>query len=1493
MLLLLACIFALPAFGQQDIKTVRTSWVDSLKIMGQMTGKEQYVNYSAQPISMPASNQRGVVIPNQTTATSCNCWLPRDATWQIGQFDGSGGSGGPGVAPEYRNDDWTTPIINLPFNFCFYGTTVTQVYLNNNGNVSIGAPYSTFTANTFPDPTYTMIAPFWGDVDTRAAGSGLVYYQLTATHLVVQWESVGYFGNHDDLLNTFQLIMTDGSDPLLPPGNNVQFCYRDMQWTTGDASGGSGGFGGTAATVGVNKGNGIDYIQIGLYDQAGAAYDGPFGANDGIDMLDNQTFLFNVCVSGTSNIPPLINSDQVCDTLSVCENDTLIIDAVYLSPEFGQITVPNVNANGMPGVSTLSSTSGNIALQQVQIIGQPGNVGYHTIFLEGTDNGTPAQTASAPIVIRVIPAPNSNFTVSPTGIQMPGTLFTFTNTSVGGFSAVWDFGDGSPPSSLYNTSHIYGSGGTYTVTLTVTSPNGCTDVFTQQVQIQQCGTASFTTSNVCAGSPSLITFTGTAGVGATYNWNFAGGTVVSGSGQGPYNVVWNTPGNYNVTVDVSSTGCSNVSASQGVTIQAVPNASISAAAAVCAGQNNAINFNGTAGAGATYAWTFGGGTVTSGSGAGPYNVNWAAPGNPNLQVIVTENGCRDTANFAVTVNAIPTSPFTVPSSACEGTPMTVTYTGTAGGAANYSWNFNGGTVLSGSGQGPYSIQWNNAGNYNVSLTVTENGCTSAPTSVAVTMNDYPVAAFTADNAVCIGEDNTINFSGTAIAGATYNWNFGSGTVGSGSGSGPYVVHWANAGNETVTLIVNQNGCRDTSTFNVRVNPIPNSTFSLPTPVCEGTPMSFAYTGTAGAGATYNWTFTNGTVQSGSGPGPLNVLWNDAGTYAVSLTVTENGCTSPVTNQQVTLYDYPVAAVSGSPTVCVNGDNAISFTGTAIPGATYSWNFGNGTLVSGSGAGPYTVRWAADGTATVSVLVSQNGCSDSSTFNVRIYPIPTSAFSIPPNVCVNDPLSISYTGSASATATYTWNFGSGSVLAGSGSGPYSVVWNTSGNPAVTLTVTENGCVSPVTTLNTFIAPLPVPHAGLDVGDCSGTSVNIGAPPIAGETYSWSPALGLADPAASSTSVSLNNIGTNNRTDRYILTVTSSYGCVNRDTVDVTAFPVPAATFARPTGQCLEDNAFTFNAGGLVFPGVDLQWDFSPSASTPTSTDQNPQPVSYSAPGVYTVTLHSSYNGCPGPDYIDSIEVFGMPVASFEPLVINGCEPLTVPFLNTSVGDINTYEWNYFDGAGDAIAEPSHTFEKAGTYTVMLVVTSNEGCRADTILPNIITVWPQPVAGFIPNPSVTTIWEPVISFDNTTIKADSYKWDFGDSTSTSLHEPTHRYTQVGAYLVTLYTINQYGCADTAIGTIRVEQGFNFYVPNAFTPNGDGVNDTFRGLGTSFKTYELWIYNRWGRQIYYTNDYEKPWDGSMDDPVQNEVFTYRIRVVDIFDKDHTYLGHVSVVR
>jgi len=132
--------------------------------------------------------------------------------------------------------------------------------------------------------------------------SCLVYYKITPTAMIVKWENVGYYDLHFDKINTFQLIITDGTDPLLPAGDNVGYCYGDMQWTTGDASGGTNGFAGTPATVGVNQGNGTDYIQFGMFDAAGAAYDGPYGLNDGVDWLAKQGTIDprRVCIMGAS-----------------------------------------------------------------------------------------------------------------------------------------------------------------------------------------------------------------------------------------------------------------------------------------------------------------------------------------------------------------------------------------------------------------------------------------------------------------------------------------------------------------------------------------------------------------------------------------------------------------------------------------------------------------------------------------------------------------------------------------------------------------------------------------------------------------------------------------------------------------------------------------------------------------------------------------------------------------------------------------------------------------------------------------------------------------------------------------------------------------------------------------------------------------------------------------------------------------------------------------
>lgn len=193
------------------------------------------------------------------------------------------------------NDDESSAAIDLGFSFNFFGDQYTKVFINNNGNISFGSPYSSFTSTGFPSSTYNMIAPFWADVDTRGTGSGLVYYKLQSGRLTVVWYRVGYYNTQSDKLNTFELIITDGNDPFIGVGNNVAFIYNDVNWTTGSASGGSAGFGGTPATVGFNKGNGNNacyFFQQGRYDQPGYGYNGPAQVS-GVDYLDHKCFYYN------------------------------------------------------------------------------------------------------------------------------------------------------------------------------------------------------------------------------------------------------------------------------------------------------------------------------------------------------------------------------------------------------------------------------------------------------------------------------------------------------------------------------------------------------------------------------------------------------------------------------------------------------------------------------------------------------------------------------------------------------------------------------------------------------------------------------------------------------------------------------------------------------------------------------------------------------------------------------------------------------------------------------------------------------------------------------------------------------------------------------------------------------------------------------------------------------------------------------------------------
>ncbi len=541
-----------PALRTQSVSP--SQW-DQLKKDGKLSSGLYVLRANQNPVPL-----KTIVQPPSTpqaVPANCNCMIPIDATYQVAPFQGN-------TPPDYRNDDGSTTAINLPFVFCFYGQIQTQVYINNNGNVSFGGPYAVFSTTPFPSTMFTMIAPFLSDIDTRNAASGIVYYKVTPTAMIIRWQQVGYYSQHVDKVNDFQLILTDGTDPLLPAGSNVAFCYGDMQWTTGDASGGMNGFGGTAAIVGANMGDGINYIQIGTFDAAGTNYNGPFGTPSQISWLDNKQFFLDVCsTGGGGNLPPIMNAALVCDTLTLCVGDTLPITSQFLSPENNQLTTITVTTPGT-GLTTLSSTPGNPATYNGIFVGLASNIGYNTLVMSGTDNGTPVQTTSGNIIINVIPGPTASF--SSIGICPGGAMpFTDLSTATSGNGPLvtyhWDFGMTAltnDTSNLTGPSYVYNTPGTYQVTLQVVDSIGCKDTAQQNVTVFYLPQVSFSGTPTSGCAPLCVNFTDNTTVqnssAAQWSWSFGDGNTATT--QNPSNC-YQSNGVYSVVLTVTSAdGCS-------------------------------------------------------------------------------------------------------------------------------------------------------------------------------------------------------------------------------------------------------------------------------------------------------------------------------------------------------------------------------------------------------------------------------------------------------------------------------------------------------------------------------------------------------------------------------------------------------------------------------------------------------------------------------------------------------------------------------------------------------------------------------------------------------------------------------------------------------------------------------------------------------------------------------------------------------------------------
>lgn len=776
-------------FSFAQITMTPSDW-ENAKKNGQLDGKKPATISSIGDTI--AANVR--ITPNfpapAPAATSCACWQTRDSTWDIVPMVN-------GTPPDYRNDDFSSPSISLPFTFCLYGSTWNSCFINNNGNVSFGGAFGTFTASGFPTTGFEMVAPFWADVDTRNVLSGLPHYKITPTYMIVQWDSVGYYSAYADKVNTFQLIITDGSDPIVP-GGNVSFCYKDMQWTTGDASGGVNGFNGSDAVVGANRGNSVDYIQFGAFNQPGGNYNGPQGANSGIDWLDYQTFAFDACNANT-NIPPTASGITICDTLHLCVGDTLPLNVLFFSPEAGQTTTITVSAPGVNDYTIVSNTSGNTAQLISYLAGTMLNIGYNNILITATDNGTPTGVTSIPIVIEVSIPPVT--TISPDTSVCSGPVQLF---ATGGGTYDWVPASGLSCTTCPNPVASPAVTTTYTVGIT----NGCTVTRTVTVFAPPQVTVSPAT-NICQGASTQISASG----GNSYSWSPATGL----SNPNIANPIASPTVSTVYTVTVTYIGHPACAATNTVSITVTPLPIIVASndTSICSGTPANLFATG----GTTYSWSPSTG-LSNPNIANPV----ATPASTTTYVVTASNGnCQSTEPVVITVqfalaNAGPDTTI------CQGQSALLTATG----GVSYSWTPT-------TGLNNPNIQ-NPIATPSVTTTYTctvtnATGCTDVDIAT-VTISPSPISVFSV-SPVIIFADSTYYFTDLSTGGViSWAWLFGDG--GGSTLQNPSHLY-EKAGTYRVCLITaNSTGCLDTSCADVTVLPREVEAPNVFTPNGDGT-----------------------------------------------------------------------------------------------------------------------------------------------------------------------------------------------------------------------------------------------------------------------------------------------------------------------------------------------------------------------------------------------------------------------------------------------------------------------------------------------------------------------------------------------------------------------------------------------------------------------------------------------------------------------------------
>jgi len=1069
--------------------------------------------------------------------------------------------------------------------------------------------------------------------------------------------------------------------------------------------------------------------------------------------------------------------------------------------------IPVLGFSQNPQVLCSGSNSVAVSLQSNLNAGIPGNVAYTWSANQPAGISGMATSGTNSIPVQTL----TNNTSAPVVLSYLATL-TYTNNNI----------------------PCIGTGATYSITV-----NPLPQV-----------NATIASPVICSNDTASICFTSPV-ANVNFNWTVTASNGITGSQNGTGSclnqVLVNnllTQGTVVYTVTASANNCTGSPVTATISINPNPSVTQVNNIVVCPGQAiPTINFTSTP-AGAVFAWTNSNQTIgLIGNGSGSIS-GWQAPVNVSggafvgtISVNGTLNGCSG-ANMSFTVTVNPTPVLTLNPQAqtlCSGTTASVLCTSNVGNTTltwiqssiNVSGASNGnGTSVNGVYTLSQALQstTNAAGSVSYSITPSALSCVGNSEQALVTVNPIPVASVNPGvQSICSGTSTSLILSGN-MPGITYGWTVSANNniIGAFSGSNDTIAQLltnSSTSNQVITYSITPslNGCVGAAVnVPITVKPTPILTTNVANnTICSGTSTNIALSSNV-LNTTYAYTVNPGPGIQGAGNGISNPIIQQLSNNTLNpsqvtyqITPSANGCDGALVS--VTIIVNPVATVipsQNSVTICSGQSVNVQLVSNS-PGALFNWTVSANAQLSGqqAGSGANINQQITNATFAVQnfyyvvtpVFGVCPGTQD--TIPVTVNPLPQITPGPAVNTCITTP-SFNLTGFSPAGGTWSGTGITNGALATFSPAVAMVGQNPNAAYTTTLTYTYThpvtGCINSATRQVT-VNPLPIPSFTMDTLKCINTTVSIVNNSQGANSYLW-------DFGNGATSTQFNPIYQFPAGGNYTvtLTATSPQGCVDSITNNIHIVTTPTASFIpSPNNGCGPLNV-NFNNTSNGYNISSYFWNFGFPANGPFSNAQNPGALTFQPPLLqdtnYVISL-SVTNLCGTTNFLDTILVHPLPIASFATTVNTGCSPLPVGFQNLSLGTPTNYIWNFGDGQFSTQVSPTHTFVYGPNDTIFNVaLIAINACGSDTAY-YPIHVFPNTVSSFF-NTNPTVGCAPLnVQFTNYSQGGNlNYFWSFGNGQVSNSQSPSHLYTSSGTFVAQLVVDN--GCSfDTSQITITV--------------------------------------------------------------------------------------------